>query len=66
MLDHERRINAELEKLTPADVFLRYHGATLDARRELANGHEPSDDDVKWMKMELFERMVHEDRLRCG
>lgn len=56
------RIISEIDALTPAEVFLRYYGATPAARRELANGHEPSADDVHWMRMELHERADNEQR----
>lgn len=60
----EERINAELDKLTPTETFLRYYGGSLAARREVANGHVPPDDDVPWMKRELFETMLADERRR--
>lgn len=60
------RINREVEALSDDEAFLRYYGHTLAARREIANGHVPSSDDVAWMKREIAETMLHEERRRLA
>lgn len=62
----ETRVTREIEALTDTETFLRYYGGSLGARREIANGHVPSADDVAWMKREIAESMLYEERRRLA
>lgn len=57
---------AEIDAYSDDEVFLHYYGMTLAARREIANGHKPSAEDVRWMRFELYDRAEAEERRRTA